>query len=401
MSHYLIENNNPNLKFNTNNNNEQGRSLNSDTQQHRAYLEKISDNEYVFKIELLLGAYKPSDIRIKLLGNDLVVQAQRKFSIQEHKARKNLVSNSTESEFFEREVKLPDFIVLETLSCYLESYKDDDNVLIVEAALDKKFYDSLLEKQQKEILVQDKPHQNNTNRNTYSNNEPKSINRSTNGSCSNSNGYLKYKFDLKDYEADDINITIKNRTTLEIKAVREYKDNNGQISMNQFYHEIELPENIELFNIKNCFDERTGVLKLEIPLTKNVDKELKQKSISSEMIDAEINEINKRYLNKPYLDLKGEKSNDTATNDKYLELMFDLRDFTFDNLEVYNDESNKKILLVKASKYDKYTKEKKSYAKKYILPNWISSHNVNVTQEEKVLMNEIKNLLILQFEIEQ
>ena len=401
MSHYLIENNNPNLKFNTNNNNEQGRSLNSDTQQHRAYLEKISDNEYVFKIELLLGAYKPSDIRIKLLGNDLVVQAQRKFSIQEHKARKNLVSNSTESEFFEREVKLPDFIVLETLSCYLESYKDDDNVLIVEAALDKKFYDSLLEKQQKEILVQDKPHQNNTNRNTYSNNEPKSINRSTNGSCSNSNGYLKYKFDLKDYEADDINITIKNRTTLEIKAVREYKDNNGQISMNQFYHEIELPENIELFNIKNCFDERTGVLKLEIPLTKNVDKELKQKSISSEMIDAEINEINKRYLNKPYLDLKGEKSNDTATNDKYLELMFDLRDFTFDNLEVYNDESNKKILLVKASKYDKYTKEKKSYTKKYILPNWISSHNVNVTQEEKVLMNEIKNLLILQFEIEQ
>lgn len=401
MSHYLIENNNPNLKFNTNNNNEQGRSLNSDTQQHRAYLEKISDNEYVFKIELLLGAYKPSDIRIKLLGNDLVVQAQRKFSIQEHKARKNLVSNLTESEFFEREVKLPDFIVLETLSCYLESYKDDDNVLIVEAALDKKFYDSLLEKQQKEILVQDKPHQNNTNRNTYSNNEPKSINRSTNGSCSNSNGYLKYKFDLKDYEADDINITIKNRTTLEIKAVREYKDNNGQISMNQFYHEIELPENIELFNIKNCFDERTGVLKLEIPLTKNVDKELKQKSISSEMIDAEINEINKRYLNKPYLDLKGEKSNDTATNDKYLELMFDLRDFTFDNLEVYNDESNKKILLVKASKYDKYTKEKKSYTKKYILPNWISSHNVNVTQEEKVLMNEIKNLLILQFEIEQ
>ena len=74
-----------------------------------------------------------------------------------------------------------------------------------------------------------------------------------------SDTFLKYKFDLSDFEAKNIEITVRDRTVLNVSAVRTVIDEtSGQPISEYFNHDIKLPDQAEIQNIKNCFDESDG-----------------------------------------------------------------------------------------------------------------------------------------------
>ena len=205
----------------------------------------------------------------------------------------------------------------------------------------------------------------------------------SNGNGAHSDECLKYRFDLQNVESKNISITIKEKSTLEIRAFKNVVDSNGHKSIKEFNHEINLPEDVEIFNIKNCFDEEEGVLRIEIPTaTKPLTKSsLKKNKVSECGQDAD--NFSKLF-----------------SKDKYLELLFDLYDFKFENLQVYYDEvEKKKILLVRAYKFDRQLNKNRTQTRRFILPEWISDQNINILEDEANINNEIKNLLKLQFEI--
>ena len=189
----------------------------------------------------------------------------------------------------------------------------------------------------------------------------------------NANECLKYKFDLKDVDSKNISITIKNKTVLELKAYRDSVGVDGQRHVKEFNHEIALPNDIEIFNIKNCYDEEDGILRIEIPAG--------SRSRISKATAAQQARFSK---------------------DKYLELMFDLYDFKFEDLQVYYDAvEKKKILMVRAYKFDRNLNKNRTNTRRFVLPDWISDKNINIVEDEANINSEVKNLLKLQFEIAQ
>jgi hypothetical protein len=94
---------------------------------------------------------------------------------------------------------------------------------------------------------------------------------------------------------------------------------------------------LELCNIRNCYDETYGTLRIEIPL------------ISKEGdLDSEDNKMNE--------------------NDKYLELVFDLKDYKFEKIDFYKNKEKKNLLVVKAKK-DSLSDSQ--FERKYVLPGKI------------------------------
>lgn len=74
-----------------------------------------------------------------------------------------------------------------------------------------------------------------------------------------SDTFLKYRFDLSDFDAKDIQITIRERSVLNVSAVRTVIDRaSGKPVSEHFNHDIQLPDHVEIQNIKNCFDENDG-----------------------------------------------------------------------------------------------------------------------------------------------
>lgn len=78
-------------------------------------------------------------------------------------------------------------------------------------------------------------------------------------------GVLKYKFDLRNFESKNISITIRKNNILTIRAFNDCYDTYGRV-YNEFSREINLPDNVEIHNIRNCFDEYEGILRIEVPL---------------------------------------------------------------------------------------------------------------------------------------
>ena len=75
-----------------------------------------------------------------------------------------------------------------------------------------------------------------------------------------SDTFMKYKFDLSDFDAKDIQITIRDKSVLNVSAVRNVTDSKtGKPMLEKFTHDIQLPDNVEIHNIKNCFDENDGI----------------------------------------------------------------------------------------------------------------------------------------------
>lgn len=312
--------------------------------QHKTYIERTDHGDQKFKCEFQVGDFKSNDFRLKLFENKLTVQA-----FKQNCYTNNLIDHQD----FKREISLPDFVDKETVSCYLESYENIRNVLIVEAfihpgtLIDENFI-------QKEKIYSDYFAINNQNTTST----PKTAHVPHINDHSLNNGYLKYKFDLSDYEPRNVSISVKNKSILHINAFKKILDANRQPVMQEFNHEIKMPSNVEYHNIKNCFDELDGMLRIEIPVAGVHDRK-------------------------------------SGSGDKYLELMFDLYDFKFDGIKVYLSDEGKKILEVKAVKLS----GGKPLIRKYVLPEWAKDENINVLHEKQNLEDKARNLLIVQLPI--
>jgi hypothetical protein len=256
---------------------------------------------------------------------------------------------------------------------------------VIEAVVNEKFKDqeNLLDsnlKHSKRKASNEKPKKSPLHQKSKFNTEQLIMNNQDQQHQQHSDECLKYRFDLQNVESKNISITIREKSILEIRAFKDVLDVNGNKSTKEFNHEINLPDDVEIFNIKNCFDEEEGILRIEIP---TATKKIPTKENNKIECGHEENSFSKLF-----------------SKDKYLELLFDLYDFKFDNLQVYFDEvERKKILLVRAYKFDKQLNKNRTNTRRFILPDWISDQNINILEDEANINNEVKNLLKLQFEI--
>lgn len=302
---------------------------------HKSYIDTNQNGDLKYKCEFPVANFKADQFKLKLNGTKLTIEA----------VNQTYSPNLKENEYFKREINVPEFVDKETLSCFLESYDNLRNILIIEASI--KENSSLIDKRKnlrteikKENVKQD---------------------------YSIGSGYLKYKFDLSDYEPKNISISVRNKTVLQINAFKKIYDSNLKPIIQEFNHEIKLPENIEFHNIKNCFDESDGMLRIEIPMCAGDNDSI--------------------FVPK--------NSTNTNEEDKYLELTFDLNDFKFDGIHVSKNSENKNILEVKAVRLV----DSRSYVRKYVLPDWVRAENINVQQESQNAQNKVKNFLIVQLPI--
>lgn len=129
----------------------------SDTIQHRSYIEKSSDgsSDFKYKCEFLVGHFAPNDFKIKLRGSQLTVEATHQTGPEktpqqldlenfyyDNDATYALGSLGKKSEKFVREIEVPKFVDTDSLICYLETYEDFQNVLVVEGAVDRRYVDA-------------------------------------------------------------------------------------------------------------------------------------------------------------------------------------------------------------------------------------------------------------------
>ncbi len=399
----------------------------SDSLNHNVYIEKNEVNQLVYKVEIIVGDFKPNEIKLKLKGKKLVVHAAKqsnkiKYELSSHANHQNelrhlirdsdpktpsKVSTVKEHEEFKREIILPSFVKPETIVSFLETYEDkSENTLLLEGEIDSdklELEPTVIQNPVSNIAKQKSPVtptpvKKQSNSEYYSNISEKTTTgfnskmSSSNGGSSDSSsidqmdeyamenyscGVLKYKFDLKDFESSDINISIKNKEILVVSASNSHTYD--------FYREIKLPKNSEIHNIRNCFDESIGILRIEIPLANKT-------STDESLKDSQANKLTK-------------EDNKKTTDDKYLELVFDLHDYKFDQIDVQKNEEDKNILIVKAVRItnepNSYTNssfqnnKNSSFTRKYILPDWVSNKNIKILEEKKLINGEKKNLLVL------
>lgn len=133
--------------------------------EHRTYIEKCDSSEeddsnlFKYKCEFLVGKFGPNDFKIKLRQNNLIVEATREIHNKKSPHQFDLDNfyydndqtylntndddnyfDMRETESFGREVSVPNFVDLNSLSCYLETYEDFQNVLVVEGFVNKARY---------------------------------------------------------------------------------------------------------------------------------------------------------------------------------------------------------------------------------------------------------------------
>lgn len=311
-----------------------------DRLKHNSYIEKCDQTGLLkYKCEFLVSdRLKAENFKLKLINEKLNIEIDKRVETE----------NFREVENFRREINVPPFVDTQTLSCFLETYENDKNLLIIEAYL--------------------KPDCNAVQAGSSLKHKIKQLHHH--------NGFLSYKFDLSDYDPQNISISVRNKSILVVNAFKKIYDSNGKPIIQEFNHEITLPDKVQFQNIKNCLDESDGVLRIEIPVP---DKDL-------------VN--NNEYLKR--------KNISTDSDDKYLELMFDLLEFKFDGINVYQNSNNKRVLEVRAIKdmsIKRVTFDNKPYIRKYILPDWVKSENLKILQEQKIVDDKIKNYLIVQLPI--
>ncbi|RNA40427.1 heat shock beta-11-like [Brachionus plicatilis] len=296
-----------------------------DRLKHNSFIEKCDQTGLLkYKWEFVVSdRLKADNFRLKLINDKLNIEIDKRVETE----------NFREVENFRREITVPAFVDTQTLTCFLETYENDKNLLIVEAYL--------------------RPDCNAVQNGSSLRDKIRQLHKN--------NGFLNYKFDLSDYDPQNISISVRNKSVLVVNAFKKIYDSNGKPIIQEFNHELNLPEKVEFHNIRNCLDESDGVLRIEIPVP---DKDLAN---------------NNEYLKK--------KKISSDAGDKYLELMFDLLEFKFDGINVYKNSSNKRVLEVRAVK-----DLNKPYVRKYILPDWVKSENLKILQEQKYVDDKCANL---------
>lgn len=345
---------------------------------HSILIEKVG-NQFKYILKISVGPFVPTNFKLKLKNKSLLIKASRELVKSQHKQENEYISNLREFEEFKREINLPDFVQTNTLTCYLEVYEDSNNYLFVEGLIAESTSINVLNsyikarnESQKDVThtlskptlsnkIRTKLHDCSTkNAKVFKSIDEIKEKRVENYSTSRC---LKYKFELRDFDSNNINISIRNKSILVVYAYETYLDLNGKPAIRDFNHEINLPKNIELCNIRNCYDETYGTLRIEIPLTSKKTAET-------------------NYENKQLND-----------NDKYLELMFDLKDFKYENIEFYKNKEMKNVLVVKASKENDLNDS--MFERKYVLPDWVGTENLKIFEETTQKDGIRKNLLVL------
>lgn len=184
------------------------------------YIEKNQDNQYVYKVEIKIGDFKPNDIRLRLKGRKLIIHAVKqanktvKYDLKHNNnlsinELRNLINDSktnainNEYEEFKKEIILPNFVRAETILSFLETYEDKtENLLLLEGQIDT---DLLESDDMTTTTTTRKFPTNNLQKNKNTNDYLDECNQMEN----HSSGVLKYKFDLKDFDSSHVNISIK------------------------------------------------------------------------------------------------------------------------------------------------------------------------------------------------
>ncbi len=207
-------------------------------------------NRLKYKLKIAVGAFTPTDFKLKLRNNSLLIKATR-VSLKPDQLANNIVSNLKEYEEFKREVNLPECVRTDTLVCYLEVYEDNQNYLFVEGLVKETTSPGLVECLLSQAEVKPRPEACKPKLNKCSKKVFKSIDDDSRRveNCS-SNACLKYKFELRDFDSDNISISIRNKNVLCVHAYEKFVEADGEPNVREFNQEINLPSNIELCNIR-------------------------------------------------------------------------------------------------------------------------------------------------------
>ena len=333
--------------------------------EQKSFIESVNGFK-IYKLQLNVVDFKAQHIKIHLNGFSLSISGF-------YESDAETPNTVKKTKRFNRDIKLPEFIDLNRMRSYLLP-DQSGNILTIEAPV--------IQIDGSEILTPKLKQRNQNNLN--------SSNRSILHPCETheiSTGILKYKFSLKEYRPQDISICIKDGRKLLITALNESFDHYGKMCR-EFVREINLPQDVDPYKIKNCYDPVDGILRIEIPLSN-----LKDVNYSNRMLG-----FSDRIENEN----KFEKMN---LNEDHLELAFDLTEYNLNNVKILQQQKSN-ILQITANKnninYSNNSKEKSSRddcEKKvsYLLPNWVDCNNYKVYK--KALDNNSKNIIVVKLPI--
>jgi HSP20 family molecular chaperone IbpA len=334
MSNLITSNNNYNSNQHSSNNNFEQKS----------FIESLNGNK-IYKLQLNIADFKAEDLKINLNGFSLSISG---FYESDNNISPNAVKKTKQ---FKRDIELPNFINLNKMRSYLIP-DNGSNVLNIEAPVIQN------EEQQQQLLS--------ARSSNYEMMNPHDTNEI-------SSGVLKYKFSLKEYRPQDISICIKDGKKLLINAVNETFDHYGKMCR-EFVREINLPQDVDPYKIKNCYDPVDGILRIEIPMSN-------------------LNDIYCEFNSKSdYDDGKFEKMN---LNEDHLELAFDLTEYELDNVKILHQQKSR-ILQIFAVKKVFNNKEDCEKKVSYLLPNWVDSNNYKVYKKG---IDSFKNIIVVKLPI--
>lgn len=401
--------------------------------EYKNFIESINGSK-IYKIQVNVADFKAENIKIQL--NDLNMLIISGFC----ETDTILPQTMKKSKQFKREIKLPDYIDIHKMRSYLIPDYNNSSVLTIEAPIRTLTQKSNLS--EKFIMFNENSNTNTSNpvvsniatnnNNTTTNNNntttysalnrnsqinsatttsanptprtprtPRSVYSSTyerlnanpfaNSLESNeiSSGILKYKFSLKEYKPQDISICVKDGKKLLINAVNESHDHYGKMCR-EFVREINLPQNIDPYKIKNCYDPIEGILRIEIPLSISIDD-----IISNEL-------KNKSIIYRTNSTSNANEQEKMNVNENHLELTFDLANYQLSNINVVSNQNKSKILRITAisTTNDNNNNNNNSHENEkqlqYLLPNWVDTTNYKVY---KKLVNSPNNFIVVKLPI--
>jgi HSP20 family molecular chaperone IbpA len=341
--------------------------------EQKSFIESVNGFK-IYKLQLNVADFKAENLKINLNDFSLSISGFYEYESEPNSMKK--------TKRFNREIELPDFIDLTRMRSYLVPY-EGSSILTIEAPVISAENNSFINGKKKSVAPILKRQNSNKNR---------SINDNNNSTCEAtheiSSGILKYKFSLKDYRPQDISICVKDGKKLLINALNESFDHYGKLCR-EFVREINLPQDVDPYKIKNCYDPIDGILRIEIPL--------------ENLADIEEPKLETKSTDKTTQNGKFEKVN---LNGDHLQLDFDLTDYELNNVKIIQQKKSKLLQIFAMKKpiintngfIDRRRNDEDCEKKvSYMLPNWVDCNNYKVYK--KALDNSNKNIIVVKLPI--
>ena len=345
--------------------------------EQKSFIESVNGYK-IYKLQLNVADFKAENLKIIL--NDFNLSISGFYALEPDSEIPNTMRKTKR---FHRDIELPDFIDLTRIRSYLVPGDDGSSILTVDAPVNLAFTDTL--------PIDKKPTNTSILKRQKSNLDRLSTSRSFNKDMSTCeatheirSGVLKYKFSLKEYRPQDISICVKDGKKLLINALNESFDHYGKLCR-EFVREINLPQDVDPYKIKNCYDPIDGILRIEIPL--------------EHLADVEENSNNVNYEIKGKTNVKGnfEKMN---LNEDHLQLDFDLTGYELNNVKIIQQKTSRilQIMAIKKKPINNNDDEEDCEKKvSYMLPNWVDCNSYKVYK--KTLNNGNKNIIVVKLPI--